>query len=419
MIAFVACAPARKQCAPRSFSRGAARRPRICAASRVACGLALPRWTAICTLRRRRPPEHHLDQAISIVTVCWRGRRGRWWPGRAGARGSPIGRWPGTNTTMPTCPRRRRPTICRCWRPRSPSAIRWPTRPTASWRLEGRLPAQDVNAADEVPCSTWFCARNHLRPMSAGEIAAGPAVVPPRHAAHDHQGQGSRRRLRLPGQGRGGTKVHAEVRRRRPPRHGERRRDDRQPHLPRRRLQRPRRALDRSRPRRSEGRARRRPSSSTSVQKRPLTAAHVGATLSKVRAAARRPPAGGGRPLDPGKHPGWVRHAGRARRRSQRPHSPPAPPVGARELDAVRLAVRPRSELDQHDRQLRRGRGAVTSSATTSSTSAARSARRRTTRRACSRTANIWSRSAGRWPRCSRWASTGGRFRTSGTSGSG
>ena len=46
--------------------------------------------------------------------------------------------------------------------------------------VEGRLPAQDVNAADEVPCSTWFCARNHLRPMSAGEIAAGPAVVAPR-----------------------------------------------------------------------------------------------------------------------------------------------------------------------------------------------------------------------------------------------
>jgi hypothetical protein len=45
---------------------------------------------------------------------------------------------------------------------------------------EGRLPAQDVNAADEVPCSTWFCARNHLRPMSAGEIATGPVVVAPR-----------------------------------------------------------------------------------------------------------------------------------------------------------------------------------------------------------------------------------------------
>lgn len=47
--------------------------------------------------------------------------------------------------------------------------------------LEGKTPAQDVNALDEVPCSTWFCARNHLRPMTAGEIAAGPpAAVPPR-----------------------------------------------------------------------------------------------------------------------------------------------------------------------------------------------------------------------------------------------
>jgi hypothetical protein len=46
--------------------------------------------------------------------------------------------------------------------------------------LEGRMPAEDINAADEVPCSTWFCARNHLRPMSAEEIAAGPAIVAPR-----------------------------------------------------------------------------------------------------------------------------------------------------------------------------------------------------------------------------------------------
>ena len=28
--------------------------------------------------------------------------------------------------------------------------------------VEGNVPAQDVNAMDEVPCSTWFCARNHL-----------------------------------------------------------------------------------------------------------------------------------------------------------------------------------------------------------------------------------------------------------------
>jgi hypothetical protein len=46
--------------------------------------------------------------------------------------------------------------------------------------LEEQRPALDVNAIDEVPCSTWFCPRNHLRPMSAAEVAAGPPVAPPR-----------------------------------------------------------------------------------------------------------------------------------------------------------------------------------------------------------------------------------------------
>ena len=46
--------------------------------------------------------------------------------------------------------------------------------------LEGRTAAADVNALDEVPCSTWFCARNHLRPMTIPEIVAGPAAAPPR-----------------------------------------------------------------------------------------------------------------------------------------------------------------------------------------------------------------------------------------------
>jgi hypothetical protein len=45
--------------------------------------------------------------------------------------------------------------------------------------LEGRTPALDVNAADEVPCSTWFCPRNHLVPMSPAEVAAGPPGEPP------------------------------------------------------------------------------------------------------------------------------------------------------------------------------------------------------------------------------------------------
>lgn len=46
---------------------------------------------------------------------------------------------------------------------------------------EGARPAADVNAMDEVPCSTWFCARNHLHPLSPDEIARGPgtpAVLP-------------------------------------------------------------------------------------------------------------------------------------------------------------------------------------------------------------------------------------------------
>jgi hypothetical protein len=46
--------------------------------------------------------------------------------------------------------------------------------------LEGRRPALDVNAADEVPCSTWFCPRNHLVPMTPDEVAAGPSIAPPR-----------------------------------------------------------------------------------------------------------------------------------------------------------------------------------------------------------------------------------------------
>ncbi len=46
--------------------------------------------------------------------------------------------------------------------------------------LEGPTAALDVNAIDEVPCSTWFCARNHLRAMPLDEIAAGAVGPPPR-----------------------------------------------------------------------------------------------------------------------------------------------------------------------------------------------------------------------------------------------
>ncbi|HEX2657264.1 MAG TPA: hypothetical protein VHU40_03285, partial [Polyangia bacterium] len=46
--------------------------------------------------------------------------------------------------------------------------------------LDPKHPAEDVNALDEVPCSTWFCARNHLRAMNPDDVAAGPPAQAPR-----------------------------------------------------------------------------------------------------------------------------------------------------------------------------------------------------------------------------------------------
>jgi len=46
--------------------------------------------------------------------------------------------------------------------------------------LEGDTPAEDVNAFDEVPCSTWYCPRHHLHPMLLADLVAGPALHPPR-----------------------------------------------------------------------------------------------------------------------------------------------------------------------------------------------------------------------------------------------
>ena len=46
--------------------------------------------------------------------------------------------------------------------------------------LDPQAPALDVNAMDEVPCSTWYCPRNHLRPLDPEEAAAGPQGQPPR-----------------------------------------------------------------------------------------------------------------------------------------------------------------------------------------------------------------------------------------------
>lgn len=46
--------------------------------------------------------------------------------------------------------------------------------------FEGDTPAEDVNALDEVPCSTWYCARHHLHPMTIAELVEGPPVIAPR-----------------------------------------------------------------------------------------------------------------------------------------------------------------------------------------------------------------------------------------------
>jgi hypothetical protein len=92
--------------------------------------------------------------------------------------------------------------------------------------LEGKTAAQDVNAMDEVPCSTWFCARNHLRPMTTAEITAGPpTAVPPRlpltitkgkdaGAASGYQvkdADGRKYMLKFVGAGHTGTAIAGEV----------------------------------------------------------------------------------------------------------------------------------------------------------------------------------------------------------------
>ena len=220
---------------------------------------------------------------------------------------------------------------------------------------EGPVPPEDVNAADEVPCSTWFCARNHLRPMSLEEIVGRAAGRRARSAVQDHEGQGPGLGHRLPGGGREGAHLHAQARPRRPPRPHDRGRDDREPAVPRRRLQRPRARSSSS----SIG-----PTCSVDpratfklykVEKRPLTEARVASQLAGV---ARLPD---GRiravaiPWIPGKILGAFDTIGRRPERPERSHPPRAPAVAARELGAVRVALDPRPRPDQHDRQLRRG----------------------------------------------------------------
>ena len=208
--------------------------------------------------------------------------------------------------------------------------------------LEGRPPAEDVNAADEVPCSTWYCARNHLRPMSAEEIAAGPAVIPPRlpltilkgkdlGAASGYQvkdAAGRKFMLKFDIAGHLGMANAGEM-------IGNRIFHAAGYHVP------GALSIDLDPADLKLG-----PAATYllyRVQKRPITTGDVRAMLGKV---ARLPD---GRiravvvPWIGGKHPGRVRHAGRAVRRSERPHPPSAPPIGARELGAVRLDVGPGS----------------------------------------------------------------------------
>jgi hypothetical protein len=58
-----------------------------------------------------------------------------------------------------------------------------------AFALEGLRPARDVNASDEVPCSTWFCPRNHLRPVPPAAIAVGPPGSAPRLPLHIVKGK--------------------------------------------------------------------------------------------------------------------------------------------------------------------------------------------------------------------------------------
>ena len=111
----------------------------------------------------------------------WR-RWWRWWAARSRDRapsaGSPTGPSPGASTTTPTSPRAGGEPPAGAGGHGHPSRQRR-ERSRSHPGAEGPVPAEDVNAADEVPCSTWFCARNHLHPMSLEEIAAGPPAVAP------------------------------------------------------------------------------------------------------------------------------------------------------------------------------------------------------------------------------------------------
>ena len=93
---------------------------------------------------------------------------------------SRIGRWPGRSTTREDLPRPPRPTDLGELEATLITRDDVAGEVDRALALEGARPARDVNAADEVPCSTWFCPRNHLQPMPPDAIAAGPPGTAPR-----------------------------------------------------------------------------------------------------------------------------------------------------------------------------------------------------------------------------------------------
>ena len=425
MIAFSPCARARNDARRDRFARHASSLRRICA-ERTPRALRdsvarLARWTAICTVRRRGLAVNTSSiERCSIVDVSAGGRAARDGGGRAG-RGRwfadrPVAWHEHDDADVPAAARAQPPADAGAALTFRDSVANEADRILS---LEGRPPAQDVNAArrgavlDLVlraqPPPADERRRDRRRPGGAAAAAAaddrqGQGSRAPRPATRSRTRTGRKYMLKFDAAGHPGMANAGEMI------------GNRIFHAAGYNV--PGAFVARSRPRRSEARARARPSSSIGVQKRPLTEAHVRRALAKVA----RLPDGRMRavavPWIPGSS--WAASTCWA-------CAPTIPTTASRTSIAGRCAragccspgcrcsIRARSTPSTATSRRRAG----TSSATTSSTSAARSARRPRTRRACSRPANIWSRSAARWPRCSRSGSTGGRSRTSATSGRG
>ena len=220
---------------------------------------------------------------------------------------------------------------------------------------EGRRPARDVNALDEVPCSTWFCPRNHLQAMSPAEVAIGPPAAPPRPPFRIMKGKargaalgfevidaaGRKFLLKPDVAGHRGMASGAEV-------VGSRIFHAAGYNVP------ASFALDVNPADRSHAGSGRHLHSLRGG----AAPAHRGAPARAAGADRPRPgwpDSRRGRQLAAGQDRGRVRHDRPAGRRSQRPDPARAAPLAAREPPAVRLAGGPGRRLAQHARQLRRG----------------------------------------------------------------